>query len=202
MFKIRKGIFETNSSSVHTLCINKRNDLKIPNSFKFDRGEEFGWSYDTYNDDMSKGDYLYQLIENYAFYMGKDEFESSDIYLTKYDGNVKLYCPEDYPEYDAMIKKYEKELKDKIESILSNYGCVNIIWEPSHENDKKIFGNGYIDHACEAHQFLRDMLDNPELLINFLFNNNSCIYTGNDNYEDESTYVDCDEYDYVFEKGN
>lgn len=202
MFKIRKGIFETNSSSVHTLCISKRNDLKIPNSFKFERGGEFGWSYDTYDDSMSKGDYLYQLLEDYAFYMGKHEFELSDIYLTKYNGKAELYSPEDYPEYDAMIKKYEKELKDKIESILSNYGCVNIIWEPSHENDKKLFANGYIDHAYSAHQFLLDMLDNSELLINFLFNSNSCIYTGNDNYEGEYTDVDCDEYDYVFEKGN
>ena len=43
--QIRQGVFETNSSSTHAICISKDHDtskLKLPDSVSFDHGE-FGW---------------------------------------------------------------------------------------------------------------------------------------------------------------
>jgi hypothetical protein len=42
MKQIRKGVFETNSSSTHSICIAKDDGLTIPKSLHFDFGE-FGW---------------------------------------------------------------------------------------------------------------------------------------------------------------
>lgn len=203
MFKIRKGIFETNSSSVHTLCINKNDKVKVPKSFTFYKDTQFGWSYDTYYDSMSKGDYLYQILQSYAFEEGRKEWESTDTYLSTYkdDPTYVWYSPENYPEYDAIIKKHEDMLKSKIEDILNTYGCTDITWDDTvHE---QLYQDGYVDHVHEAHQFFEDMIYNPELLISFLFGD-SCIYTGNDNYDGEymdETVVNS-KFDYVFEKGN
>lgn len=203
MFKIRKGIFETNSSSVHTLCINKSDNPKAPENYTFDRGGEFGWSYDEYCDCTSMGQYLYQILLSYAFEMGSKEWKTTDLYLTKYkdDPDYKWYCPEEYPEYQAIITKYENEFKSKIENILHEYGCVNITWEESQNTPTDHYRDGYIDHVDDAYGFLEDMLNHPELLVSFLFGN-SWIYTGNDNYDDDEGPVDCTGWDYVYEKGN
>ena len=56
MINIRRGAFETNSSSVHALCISKDTKFTIPNHIIL-IGGEFGW-----RDDVDGGtiDYLYQ----------------------------------------------------------------------------------------------------------------------------------------------
>ena len=58
MRKIRKSMFETNSSSTHALYICKDNKLEEPESLRFDLYAEFGWSFNTYNDQDSKFTYL------------------------------------------------------------------------------------------------------------------------------------------------
>lgn len=205
MFKIRKGIFETNSSSVHTLCINKRDNIKAPENYTFCRGYEFGWAYEEYCDSESCGSYLYQILLSYAYEKGAEEWRTTELYLTKYkdDPDYKWYCPEDYPEYAAIIKKYEDEYKEQIENILRQYGCVNITWEGTLNTPTDHFRDGYIDHVDSAYGFLEDMINHPELLVSFLFGN-SWIYTGNDNYGDDELPSEdvATGWDYVYEKDN
>lgn len=59
MRQIRRGVFETNSSSVHSICIQKDKNITLPNSVYFGIGE-YGWEFD-YVDTTS---YLYTLILN------------------------------------------------------------------------------------------------------------------------------------------
>ena len=62
--QIRKGVFETNSSSTHTICISKNHDvsqLKLPNSISFNH-DEFGWECETYRSVRKKASYLYEAI--------------------------------------------------------------------------------------------------------------------------------------------
>lgn len=56
--KIRQGVFETNSSSTHSICIAKDVKLELPKSIHFDFGE-FGWEIDTLDSVAEKACYLY-----------------------------------------------------------------------------------------------------------------------------------------------
>lgn len=62
--QIRKGVFETNSSSTHAICISKK-DLSTAElqgtTVLFECGR-FGWEVETYKDIFSRASYLYQAI--------------------------------------------------------------------------------------------------------------------------------------------
>jgi hypothetical protein len=58
MKKIRQGVFETNSSSTHSICIAKEAELTLPKSLAFTFGE-FGWGYDRLSSTGEKASYLY-----------------------------------------------------------------------------------------------------------------------------------------------
>ena len=62
--QIRQGVFETNSSSTHAICISKDHDtskLKLPDSVSFDHGE-FGWECRKLRHIWEKASYLYEAI--------------------------------------------------------------------------------------------------------------------------------------------
>ena len=59
MRQIRNGVFETNSSSVHSICIQKDKNITLPNSIHFYIGE-YGWEFDC----VDTASYLYTLILN------------------------------------------------------------------------------------------------------------------------------------------
>ena len=61
--QIRRGCFETNSSSTHAICIAKAdvNKESFPIHVTFTHGE-FGWENEEYSDLWSKASYLYQAI--------------------------------------------------------------------------------------------------------------------------------------------
>lgn len=58
MKQIRQGVFETNSSSTHSICIAKDVKLSIPKNIHFSFGE-FGWERDTLSSIQEKASYLY-----------------------------------------------------------------------------------------------------------------------------------------------
>lgn len=61
MIQIRRNVFETNSSSTHSICIAKSNDYVIPGYLHFTIGE-FGWEERfIYNED-ELASYLYTAI--------------------------------------------------------------------------------------------------------------------------------------------
>lgn len=104
------------------------------------------------------------------------------------------------------------EYLDKLISALSIYG-ITCEFEPV-KRDKWGFTHGYVDHYLGAKKFLDAVLENDNLLLKFLFDNNSKIITGNDNGDTFFDYMDShgfveDGYDYshpdyekVFYKGN
>lgn len=58
MKQIRTGVFETNSSSTHSICIAKEATLDIPATLRFHFGQ-FGWECDTLRSTEEKASYLY-----------------------------------------------------------------------------------------------------------------------------------------------
>ena len=62
--QIRQGVFETNSSSTHAICISKDHDisnLKFPDTVAFTHGE-FGWECEKLRSVWEKASYLYEAI--------------------------------------------------------------------------------------------------------------------------------------------
>lgn len=64
----RKGVFETNSSSTHSLCVSNIKGM-MDNSFYPNEngvlvipGNEFGWEFEKYNDAATKASYLTILL--------------------------------------------------------------------------------------------------------------------------------------------
>ena len=64
MKQIRKGVFETNSSSVHAICINNHYDIPNVDGICFGYGE-FGWQYGTLNYLSGKANYLWTGINEF-----------------------------------------------------------------------------------------------------------------------------------------
>ena len=62
MRTIRRNIFETNSSSTHSICITDQDEnIKFPKSVNFKFGK-FDWEFDDYVDTEDKASYLYTAI--------------------------------------------------------------------------------------------------------------------------------------------
>jgi len=65
MLQIRLNVFETNSSSTHSICVAKDgNSIKLPEKVDFKFGE-FGWEHDTLQSIDEKASYLYTGIVNH-----------------------------------------------------------------------------------------------------------------------------------------
>ena len=58
MKTIRKSVFETNSSSTHSICISKKMPEKLPKIITFEAGQ-YGWKFDEVFDTAS---YLYTAL--------------------------------------------------------------------------------------------------------------------------------------------
>lgn len=157
MKKIRKGVFETNSSSTHSICIAKDTELNIPQKLYFSFGE-FGWKWETLQSTEDKASYLY----------------------------TGLYSNGHYEEFLEIVKTLEDE-------------GIEVSWQtPQGDN---FWENGYVDHSDELREFLNDVCNDKNKLLNFLFSNLSFILTGNDN-EDGDVDISVD-YPYEeYYKGN
>ena len=112
--QIRRGVFETNSSSVHTISISK-NTVKSARgkSVRFGTGGEFGWGPDLVAGVSSRAQYLWQAILSsfdYRIFERNSAHYGSDAYFEE--------------EYDIEMKQLEivKERKSKLENLLNSEG--------------------------------------------------------------------------------
>ena len=60
MIKVRNGVFETNSSSTHAICIHKQKDLKLPSYLYF--GLQDIDTYDNYEELQQRANYLNTIL--------------------------------------------------------------------------------------------------------------------------------------------
>lgn len=179
MITIRKGIFETNSSSTHVITIAKEdfssNDIK---EIKFINGIDFGWNYNKYSDANSKFTYLLIAMSGMKY----EDFKRGTDLITK---SLKGHGVERiiYPE----IKVKEKNKNDIIVELKENDPFENstidhgtdFVWELYRECQS----NYYKAYWKTAGDFLYDVLKDEETIIRFLLDENSWITTGNDNSE-------------------
>lgn len=174
--KIRKGVFETNSSSCHSISINSNTPNYAPPESLYVNYEtnrvsvsfgEFGWEIESYYGVGAKLEYLITMVA---------ETEGNKITTVE-----EFYETEGYKLINDSIANYCKcdgiELKDgelKMRSYTRSDG--SICTYLNHE--------GYIDHqSTEDYSSLKDFLDSYGLsVIDFVFNRNIAVHTDNDNH--------------------
>ena len=206
MIRIRRGIFETNSSSVHAIAIAK--SKQALNSYYY--GEYCDYKGEDYS---YKGKYLVikpgcfswenkRLVspENKASYLMTtamlldrfDEFrEKLSIWFK--EKNIKFRfkdTPEELKFDDPNDKRYNleyyvlfhKKYDDDKDKVFSEEELKN-----DQLNDLYFENNIFIDHFNDDNaneDLLNYVLESSNNLFSYLFNWNSYVWTGNDNSED------------------
>lgn len=166
--KTRSGVFETNSSSTHSLSISTNTssmiDPPLPESILIE-GEvhvfpgEFGWEQETYYDVDSKLSYLYTS----AIYTARCSLDLNE--LQKINPNDPEYINEN------------PRLKMIVDAVKQHAG-VNVVF---HVEDDKYYPFGYIDH--QSFDVCDDVWNGGiESVIAFVFNSQSYFETDNDNH--------------------
>ena len=152
--KVRKSIFETNSSSTHSIVIgNNGEDIYagLPKQLEF-HGDEFGWEHRLHTDTQTKADYLFTSL----LYMGKE------------------HTPYEYMErIKEILAKWNIEATfDEIEEKRydSGYVCYEV-------KDKFC----YVDHGDGNKDLVKALCEDEALLMNYLFSDGSYVETSNDN---------------------
>lgn len=149
--QIRRGVFETNSSSTHAICISKNNNYEKCDHINFEPGD-FGWEFEKYDDLYSKASYLITAILDRNIEYADEKLEQLKELLER--NNIEYTFPN--PE----IKSYE---------------CGD-----NGEKEYYYDVDGYIDHIGGTEEFVNAVLSDDEIFMRYMFGD-SFIVTGNDN---------------------
>lgn len=168
--QIRRGVFETNSSSTHSLTIKNGNlndsnlHIDYDNMLEVDFGE-FGWEVCNYSDQYTKLQYILTMC---ACTEGR-----------------KCITPEEFYETDGF-----KSISSAIASYCHCDGirvredCIRTShWD--YCNEDYLDFDGYIDHqSVEDYSSVADFLEqnNISSVEDFIFNDGIIVHTDNDNY--------------------
>ena len=154
--QIRQRVFETNSSSTHSICIAKNPVLpEPPDTFEFRCGD-FGWEVDKYSSIREKANYLYTGLG----YL--EDLNQIRDYIQFIKNTLKEYGVEDVWFGDFRI-------------------CWHSLWDDEDISFYISPNNGYIDHGEEIRDFVKDVCSDKNKLLSYLFSEKSFILTGNDN---------------------
>ena len=186
--QIRHNVFETNSSSVHTLTITKNSsNLKFPKKLIFNSGE-YGWENGHLTTAEEKASYLWEgIISVFPDHENKNlvEYNKAIDSITKILESVGVKA----------IFKYNNP--KCIKSKFGDYYYYEFCDKDGNVDD------GYIDHSGELTTFLYNVCFDKTKLLNYLFSTESFVKTGNDNGDDDFPERDYETKDYiVYVKGN
>ena len=169
---IRSNCFETNSSSVHAIVIDRRSELQTPDpcGIGFTLGE-FEWEWETYSGTDSRASYLWTaIICNY----GDDLVDGVANYRTE---PVLGWM-------DYLKSAIHRKFGDNVEPYFQ------------FPNKNSWFG---IDHSYALGGWLEHLREDEDDLLSYLFGEGSVIRTGNDN-DDGSVDTSCPDGGYVYVK--
>lgn len=176
MIQIRSSVFETNSSSTHSVSISRKNsnyyDASSLNFFIDDDDNkvhvkfgEFGWEIESYWSPYDKLQYIVTMLVETE---GNNITSVDDLFKT--DG-FKLIndAVADYCNCDGIW--IDEDMK------LNSY-----TWDG--KTHYYIDHDGYIDHqSCEDYKSVQDFLDDYCLdVTKFIFDNGVVVHTDNDNH--------------------
>lgn len=196
MQQIRKSVFETNSSSTHSISISSHGDIELvtpddEGNINVDIGQ-FGWEEEIHSDFATKASYLatqwWSIINSdtlkealnnetisedfYKFMMGV-QAEKENGYFDDFNLDFSQLCSP-YNDHIRELNNLLSQLGGNeytlfVDTIVAQTGAKDIIIRPTYI--------GYIDHQS---------IDVPEDaysdLGNYLFNRASYVETDNDNH--------------------
>lgn len=146
--QIRNGIFETNSSSVHSISISNSEGNYCSDTTVIAKYGSFGWENEIYDDINSRLSYLWSAICDFQI---------------NYTSDGKVINYEAIKEWENIIQNALKPFNIDVQFMYnfeSEYG---------------------IDHYNELYIWLNDLKGNPQMIADFILNNDSYVSTGNDN---------------------
>ena len=171
--QIRNSVFETNSSSIHTIAITKYNGSSKNNITLEAQTGNFGWEHELYMLPKDKLSYLWTAI----YCLADDEAWGEE---------------KDFVKHAQILEDWKKI----ISPVFAEY---NIEIEYKHVDP---FSFDYdIDHGYKLNNMLEDFKNNPKLMVDFVMGEKSVIETYNDNGEYDILTPDAD-YIYEYEKRN
>jgi len=161
MKQIRRSVFETNSSSTHSITITHKGlaDNNMPvnqDGFIHTELAEFGWEVWNYDDQASRLSYLVTMLA-----------EKSQIEAWWHGDRTTEEIAKEIME----TREFEK-LSDEIGR---HARCKGVIIDPS---------DGYIDHqSCEDYRNFQDFLSECGTdVVEFVFGRGNVVHTDNDNH--------------------
>lgn len=173
---IRRSVFETNSSSTHSISFVPDGVLKFPESVTLTFGE-FGWEEETHYDVQTKLTYVMTALQ---YYVSTPKYPSCPDGMSWTDWENS----EEKKQYNV---DYEKAILESI-YILWLRELLNDVGVIVHENlcgPDKYSRFGYIDH--QSVDTLDGIWSDDEVTFknnmkNFIFNPNCYLRTDNDNH--------------------
>lgn len=163
--KIRKGIFETNSSSSHSLSVSRMQNYdytSLREHIDLDGilhiyPKDFEWEIRAYSFPYDKIQYALAMI-NMTEGEGRGKASVNDIYETEGFQLLKSTIMENIPE------------------------CKDVVVEAANESWNSPFG--HIDHqSCECYESLQHFLNDYDVTLEeFIFNIGVILKTDNDNH--------------------
>lgn len=171
----RQGVFETNSSSSHSISLAKESTVKSKLPIIDDEivieTRDFDWGYESYTDAPSK---LAYIIADLFGPVGI-HYKVSDILIKEkasFDSWVKSLNDREKAKYEMLLKVLKKVTGISKLRVIIDYGEDDYCYGPL----------GRIDHQSQG--TTDDIFDEgEEALENFIFNPKSELIIDNDNHE-------------------
>jgi len=184
MKQVRNSVFETNSSSTHSLVISGKDEYDYEISAVLEYGE-YGWGYDVLMTPTAKAEYILTLVQ--------------------YQDSVRQEFPDFiyYPQDKSLMEEYKKKNKDRDEevwNIVRNHKYSRWILEALGEmsnvshilvrGSDEYYSMGYIDHqSLEPDILFKEGIilfdmnekDFKNTVKEIVFNTSYIIYVDNDN---------------------
>lgn len=156
----RTGLFETASSSVHALVVDKKPVSSSDYCRLWICHGDYGWEHDVYTTPSERASYLWQCV---VTYLSPEEAKKA---VQPLENILKKH----YIDYE-----YEYEYFDRDDE--QSWGS----------ND---YVGGYVDHCVSATWIVNELLADENKFLQFIFGDESCVVTGNDNGDEygESMY--------------
>lgn len=177
---IRRGCFETNSSSVHAIVIQKQNVKPVfyEGQILFIEHHDFGWSPEFFSEPSSLASYYCEWLIHSSYDEDVEKWKKrisdrlNNFVDIMYKNGVTVDFPADYARFDTDTE-----------------------WFPGPVE-------GYIDHVDELNELFEPMEYHEKRLLTYIFGPENHIETGNDNDDDAYPSMDNSEGTDLYVKGN
>lgn len=189
MMQVRRGIFETNSSSVHTIAIDER-DLdknKVPKKVVFRLGN-YGWGFSNID---NLQDYIWTAIVMSVQYGDEYGTEGRPDYMPSSMEEAMQIVGNAFAKYGIETEFLDESRRGLTYIRMRNYRDDKY---PDRYCDRlkirETSDYGDIDHYDAVVGLLNKVLQDPDELVKLVCGEKSFIVTGNDNEEIETILPD------------